>query len=378
MVMTSFERIETAARLEKPDRIPFVPIIDLFSSRYGGITQHQMLFDIKAADAALQKMMDDLGPIDGFSLSYSGLGSLLDFILPNPPMLPGVRGVDEDDAWMFVENPVMEPSEYRDIGGRGAIRWMMDKTMQTHPNLNSMIDVLKEGSRVLWDMGKVTRSVRAWRNKNVEPLVAANLVFTPMEWMSLMLRGFNGFTLDLFRRPDDIRAASASLEKLLWSAGLAGVKTSGVKRVFMGIARTGPSQISKKQFEELVLPELQETCEYFIKRGITPLLHLDTDWTRFFPLLKSLPRRKCILNLDGTSDIYEAKEILGDHMCIMGDVPAVMLKLGEPGEVDAYCEKLIKDLGSEGGFILSSGCSVPVDAKPENVAAMIQSVKKHG
>lgn len=70
MVMSSaFERIEAAVRLEKPDRVPFVPIIDLFACQYAGVTQHDMFFDVGRADVALDRMMDDLGSIDGFSLS---------------------------------------------------------------------------------------------------------------------------------------------------------------------------------------------------------------------------------------------------------------------------------------------------------------------
>ena len=159
---------------------------------------------------------------------------------------------------------------------------------------------------------------------------------------------------------------------------MAGVLTSGVRRVFMGGARTSATVISPKQLEELALPEWLETSEYFVKRGITPMLHLDSDWTAFFPYLKELPRGKCILNLDGSSDIFKAKEILGDHICIMGDVPAPLLKLGEPDEVDEYCRRLIKEVGADGGFILSSGCTVPIDAKPENVKAMIASVNRYG
>ncbi len=52
------------------------------------------------------------------------------------------------------------------------------------------------------------------------------------------------------------------------------------------------------------------------------------------------------------------------------------LKLAGPQEVEAYCEKLIKEIGANGGFILSSGCDIPIDAKPENVKAMLQSVLK--
>jgi len=105
---------------------------------------------------------------------------------------------------------------------------------------------------------------------------------------------------------------------------------------------------------------------------------MDNDWTPLFGFFADWPRGKCVVNLDGTSDIFKAKEILGDVMCIMGDVPASLLKLGEPDEVDAYCRRLIDEVGAGGGFILSSGCDVPIDARPENVQAMIQSVRRHG
>ncbi|HEY5530381.1 MAG TPA: uroporphyrinogen decarboxylase family protein [Candidatus Anoxymicrobiaceae bacterium] len=374
----AFERIEAATRLEKPDQVPFVPIIDIFAAKYAGITQHEMMFDIDKADYSLLKTMNDLGWIDGFSLSYGGLGSLLEFIIPNPPMMPGLRGMPDDAEWMFMEKSVMEPSEYRDIAGHGALRWTVEKVLQTHPHLKSPSTFLREGSGVVRDIMKVGRSAKTWRRRGVEPLVAANLVFTPMEWMSMMLRGFNDFLFDMFRHPEEIKAASDAYKKTLWWIGMAGVLTSGVRRVFMGGARTSATVISPKQFEELALPEWLETSEYFVKRGITPMLHLDSDWTAFFPYLKELPRGKCILNLDGSSDIFKAKEILGDHICIMGDVPAPLLKLGEPDEVDEYCRRLIKEVGADGGFILSSGCTVPIDAKPENVKAMIASVNRYG
>jgi uroporphyrinogen-III decarboxylase len=54
------------------------------------------------------------------------------------------------------------------------------------------------------------------------------------------------------------------------------------------------------------------------------------------------------------------------------------VRLGKPEEVDDYCRRLIREVGSDGGFILSSGCDVPIDAKPGNVKAMLESVQRHG
>jgi len=375
--MDSRERIETAIGLGKPDRVPVVPIIDFFSARYGGISQHDMLFDVRKADQALEKTLRDLGPIDGLHLSYAGLGRIMQLIFPTPPVMPGVGGEPPDGQFQFVEKTVMEPEEYLEIERRGPLRWILDKMKLSNPDLGSPLGLARALGRATADMAKVKRSARNWRARGVESLVAFNIVFTPLEYISLFMRSFHEFILDLFRRPEEVKAASRALMPTMKMQGSLMVRMSGIRRVFMGGTRTSASFLSPRQFEEFALPEWKEMCEFWVSRGVTPVLHFDSDWTAFFPYLRELPRGKCVLNLDGTSDIFAAKEQLGDHMCIMGDVPASLLKLGEPEEVDEYCRRLITEIGSDGGFILSSGCTIPVDAKPENVKAMLASVHRH-
>lgn len=84
------------------------------------------------------------------------------------------------------------------------------------------------------------------------------------------------------------------------------------------------------------------------------------------------------MQCDGASDIFRAKEVVGDKVCIMGDVPATMLALGSPTEVDEYCHRLIEEVGKGVGFILGSGCELPPDTRPENLKAMTESVKRYG
>lgn len=373
-MMESAERIEKAVALEKPDRVPVVPMIDLFSSRYGGITQHEMMFDLRKADLALQKTINELGNIDGQHLSYAGMGRTSRFIFPTPPLIPGVNGFPEDQPVQYVEKSVMEPDEYSDIEDRGPLRWFLDKLKINHPELRSPTGQMNVLRIIAADSLRRRVSVHAWRKKGVESMASFNVSFTPMEFISLALRSFEDFILDLFRHPEEVKAAGRELMNPLKLLGLVLSRTSGVHRVFLGGTRTSASFISPSQFERFALPEWEELCSYYVSKGITPILHLDSDWTAFFPYLRHLPRRKCVLNLDGTSDIFRAKEVLGDHMCIMGDVPAALLKLGEPEEVTEYCRHLIRELGRDGGFILSSGCTVPVDARPDNVKAMLQSV----
>ncbi len=206
--------------------------------------------------------------------------------------------------------------------------------------------------------------------------MSANIVLFPLEQISTQLRSYTDFVTDLYRHGDEVKQAARAMLKTWFPRCLMGPKVSGVRRTFIGLTRTSASLLSPRQFEEFALKDLLCLCNYLIDHDITPLLHFDNDWTPFLHYFKELPRGKCICNLDGSSDIFAAKEILGDHMCIMGDVPATLLKLAGPQEVEAYCEKLIKEIGAGGGFILSSGCDIPIDAKPENVMAMLQSVQK--
>jgi uroporphyrinogen-III decarboxylase len=107
-------------------------------------------------------------------------------------------------------------------------------------------------------------------------------------------------------------------------------------------------------------------------------LHYDSDWTKNLEYLLELPAKKFILELDGDTDIFKAKEILGGHCAIMGDMPAALLAIGSTSEVDEYAKKLITVVGKGGGLLYSSGCCVPMNAKHENVKAFFDAVEKYG
>jgi len=143
------------------------------------------------------------------------------------------------------------------------------------------------------------------------------------------------------------------------------------------LERGGSGYFPVKVFERFELPYLKMMVEALVAEGITPIMHFDQDWVLNLPHLKELPKGKCIAQFDSTTDIFKAKEILRDHICIMGDVPASLLVLGKPQEVEDYCKKLIDVVGEGGGFILGVGCSVPVDAKFDNLKAMVDTAKNY-
>ena len=71
------------------------------------------------------------------------------------------------------------------------------------------------------------------------------------------------------------------------------------------------------------------------------------------------------------------KEIVGDTLCLFGNVPSAMLKIGTPAEVKDYCKKLIDTAGQGGGFVMGNGAFFD-HAKPENIQAMVDFTKEYG
>ena len=98
-------------------------------------------------------------------------------------------------------------------------------------------------------------------------------------------------------------------------------------------------------------------------------VHLET--------ILELPRGKTVSKFEKT-DLRKAKEIIGDHSCIVGGPPPSLLMGGTPAKVDEYVKELLEDLKPGGGFIMSNAVSMPSTAKPENVKALADAVKKYG
>ena len=77
------------------------------------------------------------------------------------------------------------------------------------------------------------------------------------------------------------------------------------------------------------------------------------------------------------TDMFKAKEVLGEVVCIRGNVPLSILCTGTPEDVKDYCKKLIDQVGCGGGFIMDASTQLD-DAKPENVKAMFEFTKEYG
>jgi len=190
-------------------------------------------------------------------------------------------------------------------------------------------------------------------------------------------RSLMEFSKDLRQVPDKVEKAMQACCDDIINNALEMVKDRQMKMAFIVLERGSGTLYPLTIFERFEWPFLQRYVDAFVAEGIIPWLHLDTDWSLNLPYFKKLPKGKCVADLDSTTNIFRAKEILGGHMCISGDVSASLFSVGKPSEMIDYCKKLIKEVGKGGGFMLTSGCECPIDVKRENLQAFVETGKNY-
>ncbi len=126
-------------------------------------------------------------------------------------------------------------------------------------------------------------------------------------------------------------------------------------------------------FEQRFFTELNSYARPYA--GLT-LLHICGNMT---PVLETMADTGAqILELDSKVDLSVAKAKVGRRVCLMGNLnPVELLWQGSVREVEAAAAQAIAAAAPGGGFILGSGCEVPVAAPPANLEAMIRVARRH-
>jgi len=399
-------RIREAIQLGQPDRVPVRLENHAFPSRYLGVPIAAMYYEPAVWMEAVRKTILDFGPDMYQTNVYSQAGETLELLDPKHLKWPG-GALEPNISFQNIEQEYMKMEEYdlfiddptdyfiryllpRGWGGLAALARLprLVDRYTTIPELTSLLDT-PEFRQLFRTLGKAAKAQAKYEkitaNFNAE---MASLGFpqashgggaggAPFDLLSDRYRGMKGAMLDMYRCPDKLLAACDRILKWRMEAATPAdpAKRGNPKRVFVALHRGSEGFMSKKQFETFYWPGLKRALMCTIDMNIVPLIFCEGEWGQRLEYYLELPKGKAICLFDQT-DMFRAKEVLRDHVCIAGNVPSSLLQIGSPQEVEDYCAKLIKVCGKGGGFILSARSSID-EAKPANLRAMIDSTRKY-
>ena len=353
-------RILKAVSLERPDR---VPVVLEYAGFAAFVTNISMAEFISTPSKATQTMIEAYRCVgDGDAINYGSFSPyLLSHSFGAKVRVPGVD-LPPDVLWQVFESELMMREDYDhilDVGWKTFFQEFLSNRVLD----DAKSDLLPENQEEVDDLG-------LWAEQGV-PVLNGGDVTTPFELLCGG-RSLEKFFMDLIEIPSKVQAVMDEIVPCLAKDVVGKVFDRGYLVAWVGGWRTAPSMISSEMWERFVWPYFRRLVNEVIDEGLIPLLHLDSNWERELGRFRDFPKGKVIVALDGDTDIFRAKDIIGDHLCLMGDVPASLFAFGSSEEVYNYSRRLIREIGPE-GFILQSGCDIPANAKLENVQAMVRA-----
>ena len=135
--------------------------------------------------------------------------------------------------------------------------------------------------------------------------------------------------------------------------------------------------LNPRQFDELYWCYLEPLLKAYEDKGKCPRIFMEGKIGQYADHFADFKKGSLCFHLEN-DDPWEIREAL-PNVCILGGLTTAMLSNSTPDECVAYTKKLIDELGSEGGFILSEDkmLSYRNDCKAENLKAVCEFVSNY-
>jgi uroporphyrinogen decarboxylase len=190
------------------------------------------------------------------------------------------------------------------------------------------------------------------------------------------LRGVDHFMLEVKREPERIHKLLDVCTQSIINFIDAIVKAGGVPCLAEPCA--SGSLISRKTFEDFDSIYLKRIVEHVHSYGLPALMHICGKAKPVMePWLNTGPD---LVSVDWPTDIGWFAENYGDRCAVLGNVvPSETIYLGTPEKVQEEARVCIeKGSKVKKGYILGSGCEVPVNSPFENVQALVDAARIYG
>jgi uroporphyrinogen decarboxylase len=134
-----------------------------------------------------------------------------------------------------------------------------------------------------------------------------------------------------------------------------------------------PEVVPPGLFREMIAPRLARLFSALREAGaVASWLHVAGQTSAILPRYAALGVD--LGNFDYCVDPEALLRALGDtRLCLDGNLRSLAFVTDEPADVEREAERLLRTFDRRGGFILSSGCEIPPEAREACVAAMVRA-----
>jgi uroporphyrinogen decarboxylase len=334
--MNSLERIQAAVAFRTPDRTPVIPQVFGHAATLAGVALGDYVRDgALLAHCQLQALeyydYDAVFALMDVNVETEAVGSVLTYRTDQYPIVKSYAlagGVDVDAL------KVPDPHQ----AGR---------------------------------MPELLKAAKILRQEVGDDVLVVGCVMGPMT-LATQLLGIEAALYMAIDQPEQFARLLDFATEVVIRFGTAQIAAGAHLPIVFDPSST-PEVIPAQFYRELVLPCLQRVFAAFKQAG-SAVNWLHTAGS-VAPILPFYPQAGVELaNIDFCVDPLGAMQAL-PRTCLDGNIKPLSFVEATPEEIATESARLLELFAARGGFILSSGCEIPPESKPENIAALVAATR---
>ena len=399
-------RFKDAVQMKKtPDRVPIYTLFTFMPADLYGVAPGELMYDPEKLVSTWKRYLADYGPDFYISPALVGNGKCFEALDYKQYRWPG-HGVSENSTYQCIEDEYMKAEDYQALIDDPSDFWLRTYLPRVFgaleplknippftdiwempivsghliglgtPEVQEALKALVEAGRVAFEWGQHIMGFEKEAQELGFVNGAGGISKAPFDIIADTLRGTRAMMMDMYRQPDMVLKAIERITPIAIKQGLNGANFHGNPIVFIPLHKGADGFMSDEQFRTFYWPGLKAVILGLADEGCVPMLFAEGGYNSRLEYLKELPKGRCLWIFDRT-DMTRAKEIIGDNICIGGNVPAGLIMTGTAEQVKDYCKNLIDVAGKNGGYVMSMGTSMD-EGKPDTLHAMIDFTKEYG
>jgi uroporphyrinogen decarboxylase len=339
--MTPKERMAAFSKGQEMDRIPCMPQMGVTMAPAVGIPTHVYYTSAeKMAEAEIALFHKTMPDSAGIGTSLRGIAEAMGSKIAYP-----------ENGIPYLLEPVLK--NIKDVDNLSSADPYKDGKL---PLFIKALQIVKKEIGHLVDVGSDIPA----------PLSAAAMVV-----------GTENLLKGMIRYPDKVH----TLLQVVTETNLRVVKAFAELGVDLGMSDpvASTSLLSVKQFREFAMP-YEKMCIDKMREltGRGSSIHMCGKSKDIWESLVETGMTS--FSIDNAEDLGEAKKMIGDRVCLAGNVkPVDTMRNGTIEDIRREAKDCIrKAWDSPKGFILSTGCQIPMGTPVENIIALMDAARYYG
>jgi len=192
--------------------------------------------------------------------------------------------------------------------------------------------------------------------------------------IAMHLRGAEALLMDTIEDPEFVHELMKFATEVVRTMGDALIDAGFSPS--LGEAAASCSLISPFIYREFIKPYHKDLCSYFRSRKRFMSLHI---CGKIDPIMDDILETGIFLfSLDAGSSLQKLDQTAGNKLVIMGNVPTTHFSSGSREEMEASIRHCIETAAGDGGYILASGCEIPLNSTEDRIDHFFEYSRQYG